>query len=205
MKEGTLPSEGPAAEYIKLKHQLAVNYGVNIACYLIFKSRKVDLKMHPLTARLVGYKNILDDLEKKLDPIVMPQIKEILEIIGEEGGLHKLKKLVGKANRSAPEKKKKPTAKRPKKTLQLLKKNASKESDDMDATTLNQINEFTPDEAMAIKMMSARKSKKKGKKDSDSEESEPEEEEDKLVTTKSMMMTMRRDAASPTRCPRTRA
>jgi len=24
MKEGTLPSEGPAAEYIKLKHQLAV-------------------------------------------------------------------------------------------------------------------------------------------------------------------------------------
>ncbi len=70
-------------------------------------------------------------------------------------------------------------SKRPKKTLQLLK-NASKESDDVDATTLNQINEFTPDEAMAIEMMSARKSKKKGKKDSDSEDSEPEEEEEQV-------------------------
>ena len=85
------------------------SYGVNIACYLMFKSRKVDLKMHPLTARLVGYKNILDDLEKKLDPIVMPQIEEILDLIGKEGGLQKLKKLVGKANRAEPEKKKRTT------------------------------------------------------------------------------------------------
>ena len=85
------------------------SYGVNIACYLMFKSRKVDLKMHPLTARLVGYKNILDDLEKKLDPIVMPQIQEILDLISKEGGLQKLKKLVVKASRAEPEKKKRTT------------------------------------------------------------------------------------------------
>jgi hypothetical protein len=75
----------------------------------MFKSRKVDLKMHPLTARLVGYKNILDELEKKLDPIVLPQIQEILDLIGKEGGLQKLKKMVSKANRVEPEKKKKKT------------------------------------------------------------------------------------------------
>ena len=81
------------------------SYGVNIACYLMFKSRKVDLKMHPLTARLVGYKNILDEMEKKLDPIVLPQIQAILDLISRDGGLQKLKKLVAKAKRPDPVKK----------------------------------------------------------------------------------------------------
>ena len=51
----------------------------------MFKARKVDLKMHPLTARLVSYKHILDEIEKKLDPIVSPQIQHILEIVQKEG------------------------------------------------------------------------------------------------------------------------
>ena len=68
-----------------------------MACYLMFKSRKVDLKMHPLTARLVQYKNLLDELESKLDPVVADQVQQILELINEDGGLKKLKKLVNKS------------------------------------------------------------------------------------------------------------
>jgi hypothetical protein len=71
----------------------------------MFKARKVDLKMHPLTARLVSYKHILDEIEKKLDPIVSPQIQHILEIVQKEGGLQKLKKIVSKSKRDIPIKK----------------------------------------------------------------------------------------------------
>lgn len=76
-----------------------------MACYLMFKSRKVDLKMHPLTARLVQYKNLLDDLESKLDPIVSSQVQKVLELLDEDGGLKKLKKLSSKAKQDpTPEK-----------------------------------------------------------------------------------------------------
>ena len=68
-----------------------------MACYLMFKSRKVDLKMHPLTARLVQYKNLLDELESKLDPVVDDQVRQILELVSDDGGIKKLKKLVNKS------------------------------------------------------------------------------------------------------------
>ena len=71
----------------------------------MFKSRKVDLKMHPLTARLVSYKHILDEIEKKLDPIVSPQIQQILDIVKKEGGLKKLAKIVSKSKQVVPVKK----------------------------------------------------------------------------------------------------
>lgn len=76
-----------------------------MACYLMFKSRKVDLKMHPLTARLVQYKNLLDELESKLDPVVDDQVRQILELVSDDGGIKKLKKLVNKSKQLLPVKK----------------------------------------------------------------------------------------------------
>ena len=81
------------------------SYGVNMACYLMFKSRKADLKMHPLTARLVQYKNLLDELESKLDPIVSSQVQQVLELLDEDGGIKKLKKLASKAKQDPAVKK----------------------------------------------------------------------------------------------------
>ena len=76
-----------------------------MSCYLMFKSRKVDLKMHPLTARLVQYKNLLDELESKLDPVVDDQVRQILELVSDDGGIKKLKKLVNKSKQLLPVKK----------------------------------------------------------------------------------------------------
>ena len=76
-----------------------------MACYLMFKSRKVDLKMHPLTARLVQYKNLLDELESKLDPVVDDQVRQFLELVSDDGGIKKLKKLVNKSKQLLPVKK----------------------------------------------------------------------------------------------------
>ena len=65
------------------------------------------------------------------------------------------------------------STKKPKKTLKLLKGKNSVEMD-ADHSELNQMNDFTPAEAMAIQMMGTRKKKSK-KQDSDSEESDAED------------------------------
>lgn len=62
----------------------------------MFKARKVDLRLHPLTARLVQYKSLIDNLEVKLDPIVKPQIDKIVQVVSQENGLVKLKRLISK-------------------------------------------------------------------------------------------------------------
>ncbi len=43
----------------------------------MFKTKGTDLKLHPITARLVQFKQLLDQMGP-LDEVVMPQIDEIL-------------------------------------------------------------------------------------------------------------------------------
>jgi hypothetical protein len=45
----------------------------------MFKTRNASLKLHPLTKRLVQFKQMLDQVGP-LDDIVMPQIQEVLEM-----------------------------------------------------------------------------------------------------------------------------
>ena len=77
---GKLPSTGPAADYIRTKHQVILNYCTNIAAYLMFKTRRTNLKFHPITGQLVQYKKLLDEM-KPLDRVLAPQIDEILKAI----------------------------------------------------------------------------------------------------------------------------
>ena len=77
---GKLPSTGPAADYIRTKHQVILNYCTNIAAYLMFKTRRTNLKFHPITGQLVQYKQLLDQM-KPLDRILAPQINDILKAI----------------------------------------------------------------------------------------------------------------------------
>jgi U3 small nucleolar RNA-associated protein 3 len=44
----------------------------------MFKSKRSSLKLHPLTGRLVQYKELLDQMSH-LDQIVMPQVEAILD------------------------------------------------------------------------------------------------------------------------------
>ena len=71
--EGRLP-QGPAADYVKAKLSIILSYCSNIACYLMFKTRRTSLKFHPVTGRLVQYKQLLDEMAASpVDSSVMEQ------------------------------------------------------------------------------------------------------------------------------------
>ncbi len=56
------------------------SYCVNICCYIAFKAKRASLRHHPITGRLVEYKQLLDKIEKAEKPI-MEQVEELLEEI----------------------------------------------------------------------------------------------------------------------------
>ena len=97
---GKLPSEGPAADYIQIRLQTIMNYCTNIAAYLMFKTKRTDLKFHPITGQLVKYRKLLDQMEP-IDKLMEPQIKKILKAIkvkpkdtNKNANLKRLKKLI---------------------------------------------------------------------------------------------------------------
>merc|ERR1712106_852559 len=73
---GALP-EGPVLDFIRNKLELVLNYCTNILAYLMFKSRGVSMALHPVTGRLVQYRQFIDRLEE-MDKIVMPQVEDVL-------------------------------------------------------------------------------------------------------------------------------
>jgi len=73
---GEIP-DGPVLTYIRNKLELLLNYCTNIIAYLMFKSQGVHLALHPVTGRLVQYRQLIDRLEEK-DKIVMPQVNDVL-------------------------------------------------------------------------------------------------------------------------------
>ncbi|XP_040575976.1 something about silencing protein 10 [Lepeophtheirus salmonis] len=78
MENGSIPAKGLAARLIKTKFDLIINYCVNIYSYLIFKSRRVQLKSHySLSGRLVQYKKLLDDLIP-LEKEIMKEVKSVV-------------------------------------------------------------------------------------------------------------------------------
>ena len=52
---GKLP-QGPVPDYVRAKYQLLLNYSVNILCYLMLRAEGANLKLHPVTSRLVQYR-----------------------------------------------------------------------------------------------------------------------------------------------------
>ena len=51
-----------------------LSYCSNVACYLMFKTRRTPLRFHPVTARLVQYKQLLDEMAASpVDSAVMEQ------------------------------------------------------------------------------------------------------------------------------------
>merc|ERR1712156_1051828 len=74
---GQLP-EGPQVDFVRSKLQLLLNYCTNIAAYLMFRAHGESLTLHPVTERLVQYRQLLDSL-KPMDEIVMPGVEALLE------------------------------------------------------------------------------------------------------------------------------
>ena len=62
---------------------LFFRYCVNILTYVMFKTKNVNLKLHPLTKRLVEFKKMIDQMET-LDKIMIPQIQKLANSSPEE-------------------------------------------------------------------------------------------------------------------------
>ena len=63
-------------------------YCVNILTYVMFKTKNVNLKLHPLTKRIVEFKQMLDemeDLDKKMKPLVENVLKNTPEVVPDAG------------------------------------------------------------------------------------------------------------------------
>lgn len=73
---GALP-EGPVLDFIRNKLGLVLNHCTNILAYIMFKSRGVSMALHPVTGRLVQYRQLIDRLEE-MDKIVMLQVEDVL-------------------------------------------------------------------------------------------------------------------------------
>lgn len=77
------------------------SYCANLSCYVMFKARRADLRLHPLTGRLVQYRQLLDQMEAApLDAEVMAQADQLVTA-REEGGQEAVEAAVRKAKKMA--------------------------------------------------------------------------------------------------------
>lgn len=171
---GQLPV-GPATEFVRVKFQLLTNYCTNIAAYLMFKAKGTNLKLHPVTGRLVEYKLLIDSLEA-MDRIVKPQIESLVERL--ESG-EKLDNIIKEEKRRARKKEMKNGAKTKKLKL-LQKKKVPEEEKDLPVEKtkkrkLDKREDLTGDEKMAVELY---KAIKRNKIDLQEESEDEDEEED---------------------------
>jgi len=178
---GKLPA-GPALEYVRIRFQLLTNYCTNIAAYLMFKSKGTNLKLHPVTGRLVEYKQILDKMES-MDALIKPQVESLLERL--ESG-EKVEHVIREEKRRQRKKETKKLKKN--KQLKLLgkkseqpqeendkkKKKKGRQLEDEDeesglALKKRKTDDLTADERMAVEL---HKAIRRNKTDMDSEEDE---------------------------------
>lgn len=158
INNSALPGNNQAAIYVRTKHQLILNYCANVSAFLMFKTQRANLKFHPITTRLVQYKQLLDKMSP-LDEAMRPEIDKVLGVVSKHQSEAKkvaktLKKMTLKHNSvkdgsdEKPKNESKPNKKR--KRLQILS-NEDK-GDEQAALTL--------DEEKALELYAALKSKK---------------------------------------------
>jgi len=171
---GALPS-GPVTEFVRIKFQILVNYCTNICAYLMFKAKGTNLKLHPVTGRLVEYKLLLDSLVK-MDNIVQPQVDSLLERLGAG---EKLESLMREERRRANKQKNKLSGKKRKLKI-LQKKPIVEEGEDTEMKSkkrkkMPKPEDLTGDEQMAVNLYQAIRRNK-----NDLEEDDDENEDDQI-------------------------
>lgn len=137
----------------------------------MFKTQRANLKFHPITSRLVQFKQLLDRLSV-LDQEMDPLIDKVLEAVAKKDAKKTkkmLKRLAAPAEKVKVEasEEEEPVKKKAKKKLKILDDpNAGKE-------------DLTYDEKMAVDMFEA--TRRKGKKEDDSDDSESDEEQEETI------------------------
>merc|ERR1719394_76335 len=159
-EKGEIPA-GPHLDYVIDKLQLLLNYCINIISYVMFKAKGQSLTLHPVTGRLVQYRQLLDSLAP-MDEGVMPGVETLLKRL-DMGD--KVSKMVREERRRADRKREG----NKKKKLSLLdkkhdddggdqvvpekkknKKNKKRKAEETDA--LDNLGTLTHDERMAVEL-----------------------------------------------------
>ena len=172
---GQLPA-GPQLDFVRTKLQLLLNYCTNIAAYLMFRAQGESLTLHPVTGRLVQYRQLLDSL-RPMDEAVMPEVEALLQRLdlGEEvstlvreekrrarrksegGRMKKLSLAQKEEDQIVPDKK---------------KRKRKKKNKDPEENALENLSALTQDERMAVELYNVIK---KSRKNEDLEDSPNED------------------------------
>jgi len=178
---GALP-DGPVLDFVKNKLELILNYSTNIMAYLMFKSKGVSLALHPVTGRLVQYRQLIDRLEE-IDKMVMPQVVEVLRRV--DKGVE-VKQMVREERRKVKrelERMKQKPLKFAKQTeeeeSEVKKKKKKKNKRKAESDSVTGMEGLTSDEKMAVKLYQVIK---KSKNNEDLDEKEELEDDLELDT-----------------------
>ena len=79
------------------------SYCATLSCYFMFKAKRANLKLHPLTGRMVQYKQILDKMEEsELDKVALEEAASVVR--GAEAGLSVKEQVAAAKKRMAKQK-----------------------------------------------------------------------------------------------------
>ena len=171
---GSLP-RGPVLEYVRDKLELLLNYCTNITAYLMFKSRGASLTLHPVTGRLVQYRQLLDQLQQA-DAVVMPQVEQLLSRLeAGESIQNVVKEEKRKARRESERNKSKPLKFGQIEMKSKEKKKKKRKAEDAMEQGAPDMTGLTLDEIKAVELFKAIKSKKSKKEEELGIESEVED------------------------------
>ena len=174
---GDLPA-GPCLDFVRYKLEILLNYSTNISAYLMFKAKGTNLTLHPVTGRLVQYRQLLDQVEEA-GTEVMDQVNSLLSGLSQGEDVKTLVKeerrrvareLKRKNSKSLKFNKAEPESSRKGEKKKKNNKKEKKESPKVDEG-------LTRDEQMALEVYQAMR-KKKDVEQSDDEEYEDIDEED---------------------------
>ena len=174
---GDLPA-GPCLDFVRYKLEILLNYSTNISAYLMFKAKGTNLTLHPVTGRLVQYRQLLDQVEEA-GTEVMDQVNSLLSGLsqGED-----VKTLVKEERRRVARELKRKNSKplkfnkaEPESSRKGEKKKKNNKKDKKESTKVDE--GLTRDEQMALEVYQAMR-KKKDVEQSDDEEYEDIDEED---------------------------
>lgn len=164
-RAGRIPKEG--ANYLELKHQLYLNYCINIGFYLVLKAKKMPVRDHPVMERLVQYQKLIIEL-KPLDEKLKSEVKILLSQtpISQQNGLQE--------QCSSNSVQKKNTSKNPpKKPVKLSSLLDDDEDEDEFTTRINdRVNGAAEKEEKSNEHKKGKKGKRK-KKDSEPDAMDP--------------------------------
>lgn len=68
----------PIIKFAKTLNNLYLNYGNNVAYYLILKAKRIPVKSHPVVKRLVQMRQLIEQLVQRYDKIVKPEIERLM-------------------------------------------------------------------------------------------------------------------------------